>query len=99
MPIPKRKESETNRAISKNAVLQRIKRLVTSADITGSDIKKLREALGISQRRLAEILRVSAMTIVRAERGAPSRALILYIERALSDGSLKLSDRKVDPEK
>jgi DNA-binding transcriptional regulator YiaG len=89
------------RLSSKNAVLQRVKQLVTSAKetMTGRDIKDLRNALGLSQRKLAEILNVSPMTIVRAERTGPSRALVLYIERALSEGSLKLSDRKVDPRK
>jgi DNA-binding transcriptional regulator YiaG len=89
------------RLSSKNAVLQRVKQLVTSAKetMTGRDIKDLRNALGLSQRKLAEILKVSPMTIVRAERTGPSRALVMYIERALSEGALKLSDRKVDPRK
>jgi DNA-binding transcriptional regulator YiaG len=66
--------------------------------MTGADIKKLREALGLSQRGLARILRVSNMTISRSEVEGPSRALVLIIERALADGSLKLSNRKIKPE-
>ena len=66
--------------------------------MTGKDVRALRESLGLSQRTFAKILKVSNMTISRAEGGSPSRALVLFIERALVDGSLKLSDRKIKPE-
>jgi DNA-binding transcriptional regulator YiaG len=66
--------------------------------MTGHDVKALREALGLSQRQFAKILKVSNMMIHRGENGTPSRTLILLIERALANGSLKLSDRKIDPQ-
>jgi DNA-binding transcriptional regulator YiaG len=98
MPTTARNGHSSRRLSGANQLLKRLQRLVTSAEVTGQDIRNLRKALGLSARQLAEILKVSRMTIVRAESGVPSRALILYIERALADGSLKLSDRKVDPE-
>lgn len=67
-------------------------------EMTGHDVKALRESLGLSRREFAKALKVSHMMIYRAEAGSPSRALVLYIERALADGSLKLSDRKIKPE-
>ncbi len=66
--------------------------------MTGADVKKLREALGLSQRKFAKILEVSNMTISRAEVEGPSRGLVLIIERAQATGLLKLSDRKIKPE-
>ena len=66
--------------------------------MTGGDVKKLREALGLSQRAFAKLLDVSYTTIQNAEGGKPSRTLILLIERALADGSLKISERKIKPE-
>ena len=68
------------------------------AEMTGADIKKLREALGLSQRKFAKILEVSNMTISRAEVEGPSRALVLIIERAQATGLLRLSDKKIKPE-
>ena len=62
--------------------------------VTGDQIRKLREGLGLSKKKFADILKVSDMMIVRAERGKPSRALVLYIEKALEEGLLKPFDRK-----
>jgi DNA-binding XRE family transcriptional regulator len=98
MPTPARKGHSRCPLLTANQLLKRVRHLVTSPDVTGKEVRDLRKSLGYSTRRFSEILKVSRMTIVRAERGTPSRALILYIERALADGSLKLSDRKVDPE-
>ena len=79
-------------------MFENIETLQYMPEMTGADVKKLRESLGLSQRKLAKILKVSNMTISRSEVEGPSRALVLYIERALADGSLKLSDRKIKPE-
>lgn len=67
-------------------------------DVTKEDFRALREALGLSQREMAEVLGVTQMTIWRSERDGPSRATIAYLERALAQGRLKLSDRKAEPE-
>ena len=72
--------------------------LDTSLEMTGDDVRKLREALGLSQRAMGRILGVSNMTIKRGEVRGPSRELVLLIERALKDGSLKLSADKAKPE-
>ena len=66
--------------------------------MTGADVKKLRESLGLSQRQFAKQLRVSNMMIQRGEAKTPSRTLVLLIERALAEGSLKMSRRKIEPE-
>ena len=100
MARPDRKGERHRPSFEANQVLQRLKRLVTSLEsMTGQDIKNIRSALGLSQAKFAKALKVSRMMIYRAERGVPSRALIAYIERALTDGSLKVSERKLDPEK
>jgi len=67
-------------------------------EMTGADVKKLRESLGLSQRQFAKQLRVSNMMIQRGEAKTPSRTLVLLIERALAEGSLKMSRRKIEPE-
>ena len=66
--------------------------------MTGADVKKLREALGLTLRDMATILGVSHSTIQRGESRGPTRELVLIIERALADGSLKLSGDKAKPE-
>ena len=99
MARPDPKAERQRSSVESNRVLQRLKQLVTSAKkMTGQDIKNIRSALGLSQAKFAKALKVSRMMIYRAERGVPSRALIAYIERALVDGSLKVSERKLEPE-
>jgi transcriptional regulator with XRE-family HTH domain len=66
--------------------------------MTGADVKKLRESLGLSQRRFAKILGVSNMMISRAEARGPEELLILKIERALRQGELGPSEDKIKPE-
>ena len=100
MARPDRKGERHRPCFEANQVLQRLKRLVTSPEsMTGQDIKNIRSALGLSQAKFAKALKVSRMMIYRAERGVPSRALIAYIEQGFADGSLKVSERKLDPEK
>jgi transcriptional regulator with XRE-family HTH domain len=66
--------------------------------MTGADVKKLRESLGLSQRRFAKILGVSNMMISRAEARGPEELLVLKIERALRRGELGPSEDKIKPE-
>jgi DNA-binding transcriptional regulator YiaG len=67
-------------------------------EMTAAELRQLREKCGLSQRAFAKILKVSHMMINRAEEDGPSRALILYIERAFEDGSLKFVDQDIKPE-
>ena len=66
--------------------------------MTKEEVITLRKMTGLSQREFAKILKTSDMAISRAETKRPSRQLVLLIERALANGELKLSARKVDPE-
>ena len=70
----------------------------TRLRMTAEDVRKLREALGLSLREMATILDVAHTTIQRAESRGPTREVVLLIQRALADGSLKLSDEKGKPE-
>jgi len=63
--------------------------------MTGKELRALRESLGITQQELADILQVTRVTISIAERGKPSRALVLYVAHAQANGLLKVSDRKL----
>jgi transcriptional regulator with XRE-family HTH domain len=67
-------------------------------EMTGADIKKLRESLGLSQRQFAKKLGVSNMMISRAEARGPEELLILKIERAMRRGDLGPSEEKIKPE-
>jgi DNA-binding transcriptional regulator YiaG len=80
-----------------NKLIERSETVCYIVEMTGDQIRKLREGLGLSKRQFAKILKVSNMMIVRAERGTPSRALSLYIEKALEEGLFKPSDRKSKP--
>ena len=66
--------------------------------MTAKEVRSLRKALGLTQKQLGEILGVSRVTIVNAEKDGPSKALLAYIDRALAQGKLSLSDRKIKPE-
>ena len=78
--------------------LKSSERFVTWAKVTAKELKNLRELLGMSQRDFAKILKVSHMTVQRGELRGPSRTLVLLIERALADGTLRLSKSKSEPE-
>jgi transcriptional regulator with XRE-family HTH domain len=64
--------------------------------MTAQDVKALRTSLGLTQDEFAEILQVSRMTVIRAEAGKPSRALVNYIENALGRGLLRLTSQKLN---
>ena len=66
--------------------------------MTGRELRALRNALGLTQEEMGKILDVTRVTIVNAEKDGPSKALISYIDRALSRGLLKISERKSKPE-
>jgi DNA-binding transcriptional regulator YiaG len=95
-----------DRSVDKVALWSSLRKLVFEncatvrylESMTKEDVLALRKALGLSQRQFAKILKTSDMSIARAEKNGPSRQLVLLIERALANGELKLSDRKIDPE-
>ena len=51
-----------------------------------------------NEKELAKILGVTPLTILRAERTKPSRALISYLDRALAKGQIQISEDKSRPE-
>jgi transcriptional regulator with XRE-family HTH domain len=67
--------------------------------MTAKDVKDMREALGLSQREFARRLHLSHMTINRAEEFGPKRSLIAYIDAAIRNGTIKLHDHKIKPER
>ena len=75
-----------------------VRTLCYMGEVTARELKNLRELLGMSQREFAKILKVSHMTVQRGELRGPSRTLVLLIERALADGTLRLSKSKSEPE-
>jgi len=78
-----------------------IKELLASyrEDMTASEFRQLRRALGLSQKRLAEILGVTRATVNRAERLGPSRFLEAYLDRALRAGEIGVPSEGKKPRK
>jgi len=66
--------------------------------VTGKQLESLRIGLDLSQEEFAKIVGVSRPTITTSEKGKPSRALISFIDLALSKGQFRLSERQTkDP--
>jgi DNA-binding XRE family transcriptional regulator len=82
-----------------NPWFTRLKRFVTGPEtMTGQELRALRKAVGLTQKELAKILGVTPLTIIRAERTKPSRAVISYLDRAMAKGLIQISEKKSLPE-
>jgi transcriptional regulator with XRE-family HTH domain len=79
----------------------------TRPDVNGVQLRALREAAGLTQQQLADILGVQRVTITRAEGtesrpSQPSRLVQSLLDQALSRGELRLpreSKKKSTPKK
>jgi DNA-binding XRE family transcriptional regulator len=88
-------ENPENRLVGivDKAILQTVEWLGTSRTMTGEELKKVRESLRLSQRELGKILGVSHVTILRAEKTETlSRSLVLFLQQAFEDGTLKFPE-------
>lgn len=97
LPMALRRGKNSNTVIShrSNPWLQRLKRFATGkSTMTNVEFSAIRKSCGITQKEMAKILGVSIITIIRAEKTGPSRAVISYLDRALSQGRIKISDKK-----
>jgi len=68
----------------------------TWRDVDGVQLRALREAAGLTQQQLADLLGVQRVTITRAEGtptrpSKPSRLLQSLLDQALSRGELRIS--------
>jgi len=74
---------------------QRPKRLESTA---GSEIKSLRESVGLSQEKLATLLNYSLKQVMRWETGAsPPRAIVVQAVRKLADDRRVVRERRPTP--
>jgi transcriptional regulator with XRE-family HTH domain len=58
--------------------------------MTGTELRQLRQVLGLTQKELAQLLGVQRVTITRAEGSKPSRLLQSFLDLALARGQLKI---------
>jgi transcriptional regulator with XRE-family HTH domain len=79
----------------------------TRPDVNGVQLRALRQAAGLTQQQLADLLGVQRVTITRAEGtdtrpSKPSRLLQSLLDQALSRGELRIpreSKKKSTPKK
>ena len=67
--------------------------LKSPAIMSGDELRRLREACKLTQAELGALLGVSALTILRAEKTRPSRLVDAKMERALSQGVVRIPSK------
>jgi transcriptional regulator with XRE-family HTH domain len=65
--------------------------ILRARKMTGEQLRNLRDALGLTQQQLADILGVTVITIIRSEKGQPSEMVQKYLELALRRGDLGIA--------
>jgi transcriptional regulator with XRE-family HTH domain len=65
--------------------------ILRARKMTGEQLRNLRDALGLTQQQLADVLGVTVITIIRSEKGQPSEMVQKYLDLALRRGDLGIA--------